>query len=164
MAEFTHLSDSDLPKMVDVSHKMPTERTAVAVSRIQLGSELAKMLKDTGSTKKGPVFQTAVIAGIQGAKKTSELIPMCHPLPLSSVSIDISLQGEAAIIKATAKTTALTGVEMEALTAASVAALTLYDMCKSVSKSMVIESTFLLEKKGGKSGDFQHPSQTNQKI
>ncbi len=164
MTEFTHLSDSDLPKMVDVSHKVPTERTAVAISRVQLGPELARLLKETGSTKKGPVFQTAVIAGIQGAKRTSELIPMCHPLPLSSITIDISLQQEVAIIEATAKTTASTGVEMEALTAASVAALTLYDMCKSVSKSMVIESTFLLEKQGGKSGDFQHPSQKHPKV
>lgn len=157
MTQLTHLSESDLPQMVDVSEKSLTERRAVAISRIQLGRELSQMLQATGSTKKGPVFQTAVVAGIQAAKKTSELIPMCHPLPLSSVKINISLAEEVAIIEAMAKTTAATGVEMEALTAASVAALTFYDMCKSVSKSMVIETTYLLEKSGGKSGDFRHP-------
>lgn len=157
MAEFTHLSESDLPKMVDVSEKSITVRTAVAIAKVRLGSELAAMLKDTGSTKKGPVFQTAVVAGIQAAKKTSELVPMCHPVPLSSVKVNISIQDETAVIEALAKTNAVTGVEMEALTAASVAALTLYDMCKSVSKAMVIESTFLLKKTGGKSGDFSHP-------
>lgn len=157
MSEFTHLSESDLPKMVDVSEKIPTSRTAIAVSKVFLGAELAKLLQETGSTKKGPVFQTAVIAGIQAAKKTSELIPMCHPVPLSGVKINILIQNETAVIEARAKTHALTGVEMEALTAATVAALTLYDMCKSVSKAMVIENAFLLEKKGGKSGDFHHP-------
>ena len=157
MSRFTHLSESDLPKMVDVSEKPLTERRAVAISRIHLGAELSQLLQETGSTQKGPVFQTAVVAGIQAAKKTAELIPMCHPLPLSSVKIHISLENEAAIIEAIAKTTSATGVEMEALTAASVAALTLYDMCKSVSKSMVIEATYLLEKSGGQSGDFQHP-------
>ncbi len=159
MTEFTHLSNDDLPRMVDVSHKAATERRAVAVSRIRLGSELAQILRETGSTKKGPVFQTAVVAGIQAAKKTSELIPMCHPLPLSSVKIKITLENETALIEAIAKTSSSTGVEMEALTAASVAALTLYDMCKSISKSMVIEATYLLEKTGGKSGDFRHPLQ-----
>lgn len=157
MSRFTHLSEGDLPKMVDVSKKPVTARRAVALSRVHLGAELSRLLEETGGTQKGPVFQTAVVAGIQAAKKTSELIPMCHPVPLSSVKINISLQNEAAVIEAVAKTTSVTGVEMEALTAASVAALTLYDMCKSVSKSMVIEATYLLEKSGGKSGDFQHP-------
>jgi len=120
-----------------------------------LGRELSEILKESGSTKKGPVLQTAVIAGIQGAKHTSELIPMCHPLPLSGVNVDIELEGEYAVIQVTAKTTGRTGVEMEALTAASVAALTVYDMCKSVSKSMEIESICLLEKTGGKSGDYR---------
>ncbi|MBF0277027.1 MAG: cyclic pyranopterin monophosphate synthase MoaC [SAR324 cluster bacterium] len=164
MSEFTHLSHDDLPRMVDVSHKSPTERRAVAISKVKLGTELARRLEETGSTKKGPVFQTAVVAGIQAAKKTSELIPMCHPVPLSSVKINISLENETALIEATAKTTSSTGVEMEALTAASVAALTLYDMCKSISKSMVIESTYLLEKTGGKSGDFQHPLHKKQQL
>ena len=153
--EFTHIRKNDLPSMVDVSDKSVTERKAVAMARIHLGHELAELLKKSGSTKKGPVLQTAVIGGIQGGKRTSELIPMCHPLPLSSMDVDIELEGEYALIKATAKTTASTGVEMEALTAASVAALTFYDMCKSVTKSMKIESLCLLEKTGGKSGDFR---------
>ena len=151
MTKFSHLSDSDLPKMVDVSAKAITKRRAVAASRVHLGPELSRLLQETGSTTKGPVFQTAVVAGIQAAKRTSELIPMCHPLPLSSIKINIALQGEHALIEAEVKTAAVTGVEMEALTAASVAALTLYDMCKSVSKHMVIESTYLVEKTGGKS-------------
>ncbi|MBS1254980.1 MAG: Cyclic pyranopterin monophosphate synthase [Deltaproteobacteria bacterium] len=153
--EFTHIRSNDLPSMVDVSEKSVTERKAVAMARIHLGHELAELLRNSGSTKKGPVLQTAVIAGIQGAKRTSDLIPMCHPLPLSAVDVDIELEGEYALIQATAKTSARTGVEMEALTAASVAALTFYDMCKSVTKSMKIESICLLEKSGGKSGDYR---------
>ena len=153
--EFTHLSVNDQPRMVDISEKSVTERKAVAVARVRLGTELAELLKDTGNTKKGPVLQTAVIGGIQGAKQTSDLIPMCHPLPLSGVDVDIELKGEYAFILATAKTTGRTGVEMEALTGASIAALTLYDMCKSVTKSMEIESVYLLEKTGGKSENYQ---------
>ena len=153
--EFTHLSRGDVPRMIDISEKSVTQRTAVAEARVFLGRELSEILKESGSTKKGPVLQTAVIAGIQGAKHTSELIPMCHPLPLSGVNVDIELEGEYAVIQVTAKTTGRTGVEMEALTAASVAALTVYDMCKSVSKSMEIESICLLEKTGGKSGDYR---------
>ena len=152
--EFTHIKNNDLPSMVDVSDKSLTERKAVAMARIHLGHELAELLKKSGTTKKGPVLQTAIIGGIQGGKRTSELIPMCHPLPISSINVDIELEGEYALIKATAKTKARTGVEMEALTAASVAALTFYDMCKSVSKNMEIESLLLLEKSGGKSGDY----------
>ena len=153
--EFTHIRKNDLPSMVDVSDKSVTERKAVAMARIHLGHELAELLKKSGSTKKGPVLQTAVIGGIQGGKRTSELIPMCHPVPISSMNVDIELEGEYALIKATAKTRSRTGVEMEALTAASVAALTFYDMCKSVTKSMRIECVCLLEKSGGKSGDYR---------
>ncbi len=134
--EFTHIRKNDLPSMVDVSDKSVTERKAVAMARIHLGHELAELLRNSGSTKKGPVLQTAVIAGIQGAKRTSDLIPMCHPLPLSAVDVDIELEGEYALIQATAKTSARTGVEMEALTAASVAALTFYDMCKSHAREL----------------------------
>ena len=141
--------------MVDISEKNITERTAVALARVHLGHELSELLKESGSTKKGPVLQTAVIGAIQAAKRTSELIPMCHPLSLSGVNVDIKLEGEYAGIRVTAKTSGRTGVEMEALTAASVAALTIYDMCKSVSKSMEIESICLLEKTGGKSGDYR---------
>jgi len=151
---FTHLGEDDQPRMVDVSEKAVTPRTAVAEALIWLGPELAELLKDSGKTKKGPVLETAIIAGIQGCKKTSELIPMCHPLPLSAAEVDIQLEGEQARIRVQVKTTNKTGVEMEALTGASVAALTLYDMCKSVSKAMVIESIKLMEKTGGKSGDY----------
>ena len=153
--EFTHLSRGDQARMVDISEKNITERTAVALARVHLGHELSQLLKESGSTKKGPVLQTAVIGAIQAAKRTSELIPMCHLLPLSGVDVDIKLEGEYAVIRVTAKTSGRTGVEMEALTAASVAALTIYDMCKSVSKSMEIESICLLEKTGGKSGDYR---------
>ncbi|SVA48638.1 uncharacterized protein METZ01_LOCUS101492 [marine metagenome] len=141
--------------MVDVSGKAVTHRTAVAEAMVHLGPELARMLKETGSTKKGPVIQTAVIAGIQGSKRTSDLIPMCHPLPLSAVEVDIQLEGEKARIQVQVKTSNQTGVEMEALTGASVAALTLYDMCKSISKAMIIESVRLLKKTGGKSGEYR---------
>ena len=141
--------------MVDVSGKAVTHRTAVAEAMVHLGPELARMLKETGSTKKGPVIQTAVIAGIQGSKRTSDLIPMCHPLPLSAVEVDIHLEGEKARIQVQVKTSNQTGVEMEALTGASVAALTLYDMCKSISKAMIIESVRLLKKTGGKSGEYR---------
>ena len=153
--KFTHLNEGDQPRMVDVSGKAITHRIAVAEALVYLGPELARMLKETGSTKKGPVIQTAVIAGIQGSKSTSDLIPMCHPLPLSAVEVDIQLEGEKARIQVQVKTSHQTGVEMEALTGASVAALTLYDMCKSISKAMIIESVKLLEKTGGKSGDFR---------
>ncbi|HIL87437.1 MAG TPA: cyclic pyranopterin monophosphate synthase MoaC [Deltaproteobacteria bacterium] len=152
---FTHLGEGDQPKMVDISEKTATKRIAVAEARVALGPELAKQLRETGSTKKGPVFQTAVIAGIQAAKRTSDWVPMCHPIALSGVDVDIQLEGDHARIHATVRTTGPTGVEMEALTAASAAALTLYDMCKSVTKGMVIESVRLLEKRGGKSGDYQ---------
>jgi len=152
---FTHLNEGNQPRMVDVSGKAVTHRTAVAEAMVHLGPELARMLKETGSTKKGPVIQTAVIAGIQGSKRTSDLIPMCHPLPLSAVEVDIQLEGEKARIQVQVKTSHQTGVEMEALTGASVAALTLYDMCKSISKAMIIESVKLLEKTGGKSGEYR---------
>ena len=155
MSEFSHLTENDHPRMVDISEKKDTLRTAVALARVKLGDELFQQLQKTGSTKKGPVLQTAIIGGIQGAKRTSELIPMCHPIPLSGVHIDISLEDGYALIQATAKTTGPTGVEMEALTGASIAALTLYDMCKSISKGIIIESVRLLEKTGGKPGDFK---------
>ena len=155
---FTHLNQEEQPRMVDVSDTAITHRSAIAEALIQLGPELAKLLKDRGSTKKGPVIQTAVIAGIQGTKKTSDIIPMCHPLHLSGVEVDIQLEGEKARIQVQVKTSHQTGVEMEALTGASIAALTLYDMCKSVSKSMIIESIKLLKKTGGKSGDYRAES------
>ena len=161
--EFTHLSKDDLPRMVDISGKSKTDRRAISVARVHLGKELAELLKKTKNTKKGPVIETAVIAGIQGAKRTSELIPMCHPLPLNGVSIDIKIEGEHAVINVTAKTFNRTGVEMEALTAASISALTIYDMCKSINKSMTIESIHLIEKTGGESGNYLRNMSSTQK-
>ena len=146
--------------MVDVSDKSVTERKAVAMARIHLGHELAELLKKSGSTKKGPVFQTAVIGGIQGGKRTSELIPMCHPLPLSSMDVDIELEGDYAIIKATAKTNSRTGVEMEALCGVSTGLLCAWDMVKSLEKdsegqypSTNIRDIRVLEKRKGEAQD-----------
>ncbi|MGK5090637.1 cyclic pyranopterin monophosphate synthase MoaC [Deltaproteobacteria bacterium TL4] len=155
MTEFTHLGEKDHPRMVDVSQKPETSRVATAEARVKLGATLFEQLQQTGSTQKGPVLQTAIIGGIQGAKRTADLIPMCHPLALSGADIEIQLEEGYAVITATVKTTGPTGVEMEALTAVSVAALTLYDMCKSITKGMVIESIRLLEKTGGKSGHYK---------
>lgn len=159
-SDFTHLREGDQPRMVDVSQKDITTRTATAQSSVRLGAELFAKLQADGNTKKGPVLQTAILAGIQGAKKTSDLIPMCHPLPISGVDVEAELRDGLAIFTATVRVTGRTGVEMEALTAASIAALTLYDMCKSVTKGMVIESVRLLEKTGGKSGDYRSATWT----
>ena len=141
--------------MVDVSSKAVTARTAVAEAVVIPGPEI--MAHFTGSeliTKKGPVFQTAIIAGVMGAKKTSELIPFCHPVPLEDCQVDISVDGKRIVIRSKAVTTGKTGVEMEALTAATIAALTVYDMCKALSHDIVIEHVRLLEKTGGKK-DFK---------
>ena len=143
--------------MVDVSAKQDTPRLAVAQSRIVLGDEVLAQIQNQAIAK-GDLLATARIAGIQGAKKCSDLIPLCHPLPLSKVSIDIDAfsEGEKVGLQviASCTTTGKTGVEMEALTAASVAALTIYDMCKALDKGIVIESVQLLEKQGGKSGHW----------
>lgn len=143
--------------MVDVSGKADTHRMAIAQSRILLGPVIMAKVHDQ-SIAKGDLLATARIAGIQAAKKCSDLIPLCHPLPLSKVSIDIEdfSEGQRVGLNITASctTTGKTGVEMEALTAASVAALTIYDMCKALDKGMVIETVQLLEKRGGKSGDW----------
>ncbi|MEM1223566.1 MAG: cyclic pyranopterin monophosphate synthase MoaC [Verrucomicrobiota bacterium] len=151
--EFTHLNKDQRPTMVDVSEKAVTERIAVAESFVRLGPEILKAFEASGwSSKKGPILDTAVIAGTMAAKKTSELIPFCHNLNLKSVKIDIAPLDETSLrIEARVKVLDQTGVEMEALTAASVAALTIYDMCKSATKDIMIESTRLLEKSGGKS-------------
>ena len=143
--------------MVDVSEKSDTSRTATAESVLRLSSAVRQAL-ESDENPKGDVFATARIAGIQAAKKCSDLIPLCHPLPLSKISIDIETNNEGLRILATCKTTGKTGVEMEALTAASVAALTIYDMCKALDKGIVIETTRLLEKQGGKSGEWQADS------
>lgn len=153
MTKLTHLNDAGEAHMVDISAKLESSRTAVAESRISLNSEIYRAL-NSGTVAKGDVLATARIAGIQAAKKCSDLIPLCHPLPLNKVSIDIELAESAATIYATCKTTGKTGVEMEALTAASVAALTIYDMCKAIDKGMEIGPTRLITKTGGKSGDW----------
>lgn len=156
MEGLTHLNDSNQPRMVDVSAKAETTRTATASCLIHLGRELMSQIQDGElKSKKGPVFHTAILAGISGTKKTSELIPLCHPLPLDSAQIEIVPNGEEELlITATAKTSSRTGVEMEALTGASIAALTLYDMCKAVNPAIIISDLKLLKKSGGKS-DYQ---------
>ena len=141
--------------MVDVGSKVPTERVAIAVSRIKVSEETLELI-EKGQIGKGDVLGVARVAGIMAAKKTSDLIPMCHPLMLTSCNIDYEIDEINSNIKilATVKIVGKTGVEMEALTAVSVCALTIYDMCKAIDKKMVIENTFLLNKTGGKSGEF----------
>ena len=149
----THLNANGEAHMVDVSAKADTERTAIAQSRVELTPAIVSAITDN-SLPKGDLFATVRIAGIQAAKKCSDLIPLCHPLPLSKITVDIELQANSLVISALCKTTGKTGVEMEALTAVSVAALTVYDMCKGLDKGMIIGETKLLEKTGGKSGDW----------
>jgi cyclic pyranopterin phosphate synthase len=141
--------------MVDVGAKPVSERIARAQAIMRLGPKIALALKKTGALAKGNVIETARIAGIMAAKRTASLIPMCHPLPLDFVSVDTSWRGNRLRIETTARCAARTGVEMEALVAASVAALTVYDMCKSAGKGMVIRDIRLLEKSGGKSGHWK---------
>ncbi len=149
--KFTHIHASGNPQMVDVSDKKMTHRVAKAQAVVFLGKEIMSQLQDDELiTKKGPVFQTAIIAGVMGAKRTAELIPFCHPLGLEDVQIAITPERETVIIDATARVTGKTGVEMEALTAATIAALTVYDMCKALSHDIVIEEVKLMEKAGGK--------------
>ena len=139
--------------MVNVIDKKITKRTAVARANMFLGKEIVELLNGSEiHTKKGPVFQTAIIAGVQAVKKTSDLIPMCHPLPLDGIDIDIQfLDKEAIQILCTVEMEGKTGVEMEALTGASIAALTVYDMCKAISQKMIIQELMVLKKTGGKS-------------
>lgn len=151
--EFTHLDKAGNASMVDISGKQTTVRTAIAISTVFLGEQIIQHLKDGELvTKKGAVFQTAIIAGIMAAKKTSDLIPMCHPLGLTDCKITIQpINKEEVEIRSTCKVLGKTGVEMEALTAASVSALTVYDMCKSFGHHIIIKETKLLRKTGGKS-------------
>lgn len=157
--EFSHLDQDGKVKMVDVSEKKVTQRTARAVGEIRMKKETLALIKE-GSLKKGSagaVIETARIAGITGAKKTSELIPMCHPLLLSSIKVDFDLDYEDKIkISSEVKNSGQTGVEMEALTAVNIAALTIYDMAKAVDKSMEIGEIKLLYKSGGKSGIYEY--------
>ena len=141
--------------MVDVGQTLPTERMARATAVVKLGPKIAAALKRTGAVAKGNVLETARIAGILAAKRTASLIPMCHTVPLDVVTVDTSWHGNTLCIETTARCLARTGVEMEALVAASVAALTVYDMCKSADKGIVIQEIHLLEKRGGKSGEWK---------
>ncbi len=156
MAEgkLTHVDGSGAARMVDVSARPATPRRAVAAAVVHVGTAVAEAI-EAHSVAKGPVFETARLAGIQAAKQTGNLIPLCHPLALEHVSVDLELCGEEVHIRAEAALTGKTGVEMEALTAASVAALTVYDMCKAISKAMEIRSVRLIEKTGGKSGAWR---------
>lgn len=156
MSDFTHINEEGKANMVDVSEKLPTKRTATARSIVSVPSPvLEKLTNGDIQTKKGAVFQTAIIAGIMGAKKTGELIPLCHPIGMDNCNIDIRVNDNSEIeILCTASITAKTGIEMEALTGASIAALTIYDMCKAMSHDIVIKETMLIEKTGGKS-DFR---------
>ena len=150
--KLTHLDAARRPTMVDVGDKEITRRVATAEARVRLPANVAKALAATGHrTKKGPVFDTATIAAVQAVKRTHELIPFCHPLPIEHCALDIDAARSGLItIRCTVRTTHTTGVEMEALTGASVAALTIYDMCKALSHDIVIEHIALLEKRGGK--------------
>ena len=158
MSKLSHLDERGQAAMVDVSSKAATERTATAEARIRISEQAYKQVID-GTLPKGDVAATARIAGIMAAKKTSELIPLCHPLALTHAGVEIAPLGDGHTLQvlSSARTTGQTGVEMEALTAASVAALTVYDMVKAVDKSAVIESIRLLTKSGGKSGDYAAP-------
>ena len=154
----THIAKDGQPRMVDISQKSVTARTATTQAVIEFPE--GTLTADGQSeihTKKGPVFQTAIIAGTQAAKRTADLIPFCHPLPLDAIDIYIELHKANSIqIRCTVKTTHKTGVEMEALTAASVAALTIYDMCKAIDKAIIINDLKLQYKSGGKSGEFRN--------
>ncbi|MEK3907591.1 MULTISPECIES: cyclic pyranopterin monophosphate synthase MoaC [Oceanobacillus] len=159
MTNFTHFNEHGRAKMVDISAKEESARKAIARSSVQMKQEVYENITEQ-KNKKGDVLSVAQVAGIMAAKQTSSLIPMCHPIPISGV--DLSFEWNALedkmyelIIDAEVKTVGATGVEMEALTAASVTALTVYDMCKAVDKGMIIGQTYLLEKSGGKSGDFK---------
>jgi cyclic pyranopterin phosphate synthase len=155
MAELTHLDESGAARMVDIGAKDVTERTAVAAASVSMRPETLALLEQ-GAHKKGDVLAVARIAGIQGAKKCPDLIPLCHPMMLNAVAVDFRSDpaGCCLHIEASCKVSGKTGVEMEALTAVTVAALTVYDMCKAVDKGMEIRSVRLLQKSGGKSGDW----------
>ena len=152
MSGLTHLDEHGAARMVDVGGKDITRRVARAGGRVRMSPEALTLVRQ--GSKKGDVLQVARIAGIQGAKRTSELIPLCHPLMIDSVTVDLRIEDDAVAIEATVVTSGRTGVEMEALSAVSVAALTVYDMVKAVDKAMVIEQVLLLEKEGGRSGHF----------
>lgn len=153
MSDLTHLDDSGAARMVDVGAKADTVREATATGRITMSVQAAAAIA-AGAVKKGDVLAVARVAGIMAAKQTASLIPLCHPLPLSRVTIDLVPDATGVTVIATCACTGKTGVEMEALTAASVALLTIYDMAKAIDKSMVIGGVMLVSKTGGKSGDW----------
>ena len=159
MSSFTHIDDKGRVRMVDVTEKKPTVRVAVAEGSVFMKPETFELIRDQ-KVKKGNVLETARIAGVMAAKKTSELIPMCHPLSLTHVQVDFEPEetNSQISIKASVRTIDQTGVEMEALTAVSVAALTVYDMCKSYDREMTVSNIQLLEKSGGKSGTYKRNS------
>jgi cyclic pyranopterin phosphate synthase len=151
MTELTHVDAQGHPTMVDVSAKAVTLRTAVAESRVRFPAPVARALREAGfSTRKGPVFHTAIVAGVMAAKRTHELIPFCHPLGIERCDVVIDMHGDEAVVRCSVALHHKTGVEMEALTGASIAALTIYDMCKALSHEIVIAETRLVEKQGGK--------------
>ena len=151
MSALTHVDAAGRPTMVDVGGKSVTHRTAVAETRVRFPAEVARVLDASNyATAKGPVFHTAIVAGVMAAKRTHDLIPFCHPLGLERCDIVIEMQGDEAVVRCTVSIHHRTGVEMEALTGATVAALTIYDMCKALSHAIVIAETRLLEKHGGR--------------
>jgi len=153
-AGFTHLDETGAAHMVDVGDKAATRRRAVARSVVTMEPSTAAAIAD-GDVKKGDVLAVARVAGIQAAKRTADIIPLCHPLLLSKVSVDLSVGESSVTIEAVVETTGPTGVEMEALHACTAAALTIYDMCKALDRAMVISEVLLVEKSGGRSGTFQ---------
>lgn len=152
--KLSHIDFTGKPKMVDISAKQTSLRTAEAMATVEVGEKVARAISSS-EIAKGPVLTVAQLAGITGGKKTSELIPLCHPLPIDSIDVSCTLQGSEVKIIARAKTHWKTGIEMEVLTAAAISALTVYDMCKAISKSIVIKEIKLLKKTGGKSGTYQ---------
>lgn len=164
MSKLTHFNEQGRAKMVDVSHKEETVRVAIAKSSIIVNEEIYNQIAD-GTNKKGDVFAVAQIAAVMAAKNTATIIPMCHPLPLTGIDVQFDWLIDRAhnhfeiLIQSEVKTKGYTGVEMEALTAASAAALTIYDMCKAVGKEMIIGQTMLLKKTGGKNGDYERQTE-----
>jgi cyclic pyranopterin phosphate synthase len=154
MSKLTHLDSQGQARMVDVGGKPETARSAIATGRIRMSAEALSAVRE-GSGPKGDVLAAARIAGIMAAKKTGELIPLCHPLALDAVTVDFAFEGDGVRATARASLTGRTGVEMEAMTAAAIALLTIYDMAKALDKGMVVEEVRLLEKTGGKSGDWR---------
>ncbi len=156
MSQLTHLDSDGNARMVDVGGKTETRRVAIAAGRIRMSPAALNAIRE-GDVPKGDVLAAARIAGIMGAKKTAELIPLCHPLALDAVTVDFAFEDDGVAATATASLSGRTGVEMEAMTAVSIALLTIYDMAKAVDKAMIIDEVRLLEKRGGKSGDWHAP-------